>query len=267
MENIEEFSVVKKHRKIDVGNVNENVNNEGGKNADSQITIYSILVQGIKSKDKNMLENALSHNNIDTINASVMRLKESLCLELFEEVMDRIEANPMKLLDLSNWIFVLMIKISRILNSSSNGDVTSTKIILNQMERLNEIITMRLSYNKDLINLQATLDIYKRVFDENKTISEMCKKLSSDSDNALITYQFENEVVCDEDEEEVIAEDEDVDEYDENESDDHEDDESESDDHEDDESESDDHEDDEDDKIAKYGEKENEDESEELNYK
>ncbi|KAK6588965.1 hypothetical protein RS030_263666 [Cryptosporidium xiaoi] len=246
MENIEEFSVVKKCRKIDVGNVNEDVNNEGGKNADSQITIYSILVQGIKSKDKNMLENALSHNNIDTINASVMKLKESLCLELFEEVMDRIEANPMKLLELSNWIFVLIIKISRILNSSSNGDITNTKIILNQMERLNEIITMRLSYNKDLINLQATLDIYKRVFDENKTISEMCKKLSSDSDNALITYQFENEVVCDEDEEEVIAEDEDLDDHedDENESDDHEDDENESDDHEDEESESVDHEDD-----------------------
>ena len=170
-----------------------------GGNSDDKVTILNILIQGIKSKDKNMLENALSYNSMETIKASLEKLGDPFCLELFEEVLNRIEEKPMKLLDLSNWISALLVKISKMMNTL-NCDVNNTKLILNQMERLNEIITMRLSYNKDLIHLQAILDIYRHIFDEDKTITEMCKKLSSDSDNALITYQFENEAVCDEEE-------------------------------------------------------------------
>ncbi|OII75248.1 uncharacterized protein cubi_03727 [Cryptosporidium ubiquitum] len=204
-EHSEQYSLhsPKKVRKTDVKEVGEmsgripKENNEFSGASNQSVTIVSILRQGIQSKDKNMLENALSHNDSKIIRSSVNQISDVNSLELFEEVMNRIEDNPMKLLELSNWVTVLLERIGKQV-VAFKGDTNRISLILNQMERLNEIISMRLSYNQDLITLQSTLDIFQHIIEENKLITEMCNKLSSESDNALITYQFEAEQENDE---------------------------------------------------------------------
>ncbi|PPS98305.1 Uncharacterized protein GY17_00000951 [Cryptosporidium hominis] len=193
------------------------------------VTIVNILRQGIQSKDKNMLENALSHNDIKIIRGSVSQISDGNCLELFEEIMNRIEDNPMKLLELSNWISVLLEGIARQV-VAFKGDPDRILLILNQMERLNEIISMRLSYNQDLISLQSTLDIFQHIIEENKLITEMCNKISSESNNALITYQFEADQENDENDSFDNYEDEDEDDIDTDHEDENEDDDDEDDD-------------------------------------
>ncbi|KAK9171197.1 hypothetical protein CmeUKMEL1_07695 [Cryptosporidium meleagridis] len=233
----------KKMRKMGTNEVNKVV---GGTACDEHefiaannqsVTIVNILRQGIQSKDKNMLENALSHNDIKTIRGSVSQISEGNCLELFEEIMNRIEDNPMKLLELSNWVSVLLEGIARQV-VAFKGDADRILLILNQMERFNEIISMRLSYNQDLISLQSTLDIFQHIIDENKLITEMCNKISSESNNALITYQFEADQENDENDSFDNYEDEDEDDIDighegENEDDDEDDDDDDNDDDED----------------------------------
>lgn len=236
MEDHSEQSVLHSPKKMRKTGINEVNKVTGGTVCDEHefigtnnqsVTIVNILRQGIQSKDKNMLENALSHNDIKIIRGSVSQISDGNCLELFEEIMNRIEDNPMKLLELSNWISVLLEGIARQV-VAFKGDADRILLILNQMERLNEIISMRLSYNQDLISLQSTLDIFQHIIEENKLITEMCNKISSESNNALITYQFEADQENDENDsfdnyEDEDEDDIDIDHEDENEDDDDED--------------------------------------------
>ncbi|EEA08199.1 uncharacterized protein CMU_011490 [Cryptosporidium muris RN66] len=152
------------------------------------LTISLILYQGIRSKDKQLIEDALTLNNKVIIDESIKDLDITECCDLFNEIIQKIQSNPMRLLQISNWFVSILEKIAKLTNINSKYN----EKIIEYMSKLHEIITSRLSCNNDLINLQSILDLFLNITEENKIMNNLCETISTEANSALITHQIGN---------------------------------------------------------------------------
>lgn len=169
-------------------------------------SLQQMLVQALRTQDRQLLEECLAVGDARVIQNTVQRLPPSFVLTLLKELVQRFQSRPGRGRALARWIrAMLMFHMSYLMTVPSLAD---------ELGALYQMVDERLAHFKKLLRLQGRLDVIDHQVRQRLMATE---RLSADAqamatDGSLITRQ--PLCVYDENEEEEAVAD-DLDTYDE----------------------------------------------------
>ncbi|KAK4555597.1 Small subunit (SSU) processome component [Recurvomyces mirabilis] len=140
----------------------------------SNLSLGTVLTQGLKTNDKDLLESAFITTDLASIRSTIERLQSHLAAILLQKLAERIHKSPGRTGKLMVWIQWTLV--------THGGYLASQPAIMHTLRSLAQVVRERAGGLQPLLHLKGKLDILSAQLDYRKKIQASSRLANADDD-------------------------------------------------------------------------------------